>query len=240
LYNCLILQINHDTAKKALPQPYLLGFAGHNCRHSDRAFLPQLALCPVLSAAIQERFWAGPSMGVTISELLGTFYQHCKTLYQPIIFLTITLGIVSMGNLKKVGRVGAKALLYFEVVTTFALGDRCYCWHHYSTRQRCRHSQLLSRRRYLPIYPQQEGIQLVEVLERNFTLQVLFLALSGIGFKFLCGREKDNTLSFNRSQNIFSKHCTKVMLLAPIGAFGGMAYTISKYGINTLIAISQD
>src|SRR6202008_2081323 len=60
--------------------------------------------------------------GVSLSEFLGDcFINVVKQFINPIIFLTITLGIVSMGNLKKVGRVGGKALLYFEVVTTFAL-----------------------------------------------------------------------------------------------------------------------
>src|SRR4030095_5010470 len=58
----------------------------------------------------------------TLSEFLGgSFISLVKLFINPIIFLTITLGIVNMGDLKKVGRVGAKALLYFEVVTTFAL-----------------------------------------------------------------------------------------------------------------------
>ena len=64
------------------------------------------------------------TIGKTLSEFLGgSFISIVKLFINPIIFLTITLGIVSMGNLKKVGRVGAKALLYFEVVTTFALID---------------------------------------------------------------------------------------------------------------------
>src|SRR5262249_7380934 len=55
-------------------------------------------------------------------QVLGTtFISIVKLFINPIIFLTITLGISSMGDLKKTGRVGGKALLYFEIVTTFAL-----------------------------------------------------------------------------------------------------------------------
>src|SRR5689334_1108859 len=62
------------------------------------------------------------TIGKTRSEFVaGIFISAVKLLINPIIFLTITLGIVSMGDLKKVGRVGAKALLYFEIVTTVAL-----------------------------------------------------------------------------------------------------------------------
>src|SRR5690606_16572347 len=84
---------------------------------------PDLALRPVLDKSYSFRL-LGQEMNIksTFSELLGSgFISIVKLFINPIIFLTITLGIVSMGNLKKVGRVGAKALLYFEVVTTFAL-----------------------------------------------------------------------------------------------------------------------
>src|SRR3712207_9596486 len=62
-----------------------------------------------------------PSVGTSLKPVGDTFINMIKMVIAPIIFLTIVLGIGSMGNLKKVGRVGGKALLYFEVVTTFAL-----------------------------------------------------------------------------------------------------------------------
>jgi aerobic C4-dicarboxylate transport protein len=86
-------------------------------------FFEQLALHPVLDKTVKFRFLGQQlTFGSTFSEFLGTsFISIVKLFINPIIFLTITLGIVSMGNLKKVGRIGAKALLYFEVVTTLAL-----------------------------------------------------------------------------------------------------------------------
>src|SRR5690242_9811234 len=62
-----------------------------------------------------------PSVGAVIKPIGETFINMIKMVIAPIIFLTIVLGIGSMENLKKVGRVGGKAILYFEVVTTFAL-----------------------------------------------------------------------------------------------------------------------
>src|SRR4028118_1526703 len=62
-----------------------------------------------------------PATGVSLKPLGDTFINLIKMVIAPIIFLTIVLGIGSMGSLKKVGRVGGKALLYFEIVTTFAL-----------------------------------------------------------------------------------------------------------------------
>src|SRR3982751_207205 len=62
-----------------------------------------------------------PAAARAMRPLADTFVNLVKMVIAPIIFLTIVLGIASMGNLRKLGRVGGKALLYFEVVTTFAL-----------------------------------------------------------------------------------------------------------------------
>jgi len=62
-----------------------------------------------------------PDTAVKMQVLGTTFISIVKIFINPIIFLTITLGISSMGDLKKTGRVGGKAILYFEIVTTFAL-----------------------------------------------------------------------------------------------------------------------
>ena len=143
-----------------------------------------------------------------------------------------------MGNLKKVGRVGAKALLYFEIVTTLAL--------------------LIGVVVALIIVPgsgvdttavksgdittytrSSESFSWWKFLKDNSTLQVLLVAiLTGIALNFYTKRA--GIVSFLQiiSKYIF-KALHKVMLLAPIGAFGGMAYTISKYGIEALVPFGQ-
>jgi len=203
-------------------------------------FFPEFALQPVLNKPFKAKFLGQElSIGVSLSEFLsGTFISVVKLFINPIIFLTITLGIVGMGDLKKVGRVGAKALLYFEIVTTFALIA----------------GVLVA----LLIRPG-SGIDTTAVkagdiskytsaskefswghfLLSNSTLIVLLLALTlGIGLSFYRHREKAIVLLKPISKYIFlALH--KVMLLAPIGAFGGMAYTISKYGIQTLLPLAK-
>lgn len=62
-----------------------------------------------------------PSVGKEMKPLGDTFINAVKMVIAPIIFLTIVLGIAKMGDMKKVGKVGGKAFIYFEVVTTFAL-----------------------------------------------------------------------------------------------------------------------
>ena len=86
-------------------------------------FAPSFALQPLLKTPVKTKILGQEiTIGSTLSEFLaGIFISTVKLLINPIIFLTITLGIISMGDLKKVGRVGAKAVIYFEIVTTFAL-----------------------------------------------------------------------------------------------------------------------
>ena len=85
-------------------------------------FAPQIALQPVWEGVKFKLLGNEVNIGATLSEFLsGIFISIVRQFINPIIFLTITLGIVSMGDLKKVGKVGGKALLYFEIVTTIAL-----------------------------------------------------------------------------------------------------------------------
>ena len=76
-------------------------------------------LTAITAGALMGHFF--PATAVAMRPLGTTFIDIVKLFINPIIFLTITLGISGMNNLKKVGRVGGKALIYFEVVTTFAL-----------------------------------------------------------------------------------------------------------------------
>src|SRR4051794_41576090 len=62
-----------------------------------------------------------PDIGVTLQPLADGFIKLIKMLLAPVIFGTIVVGVAKMGNLKEVGRIGVRALLYFEVVSTFAL-----------------------------------------------------------------------------------------------------------------------
>ena len=86
-------------------------------------YYPQYALYPILDNDWKQYFMGQElKVGKTLSEFLGgLFISTVKLFINPIIFLTITIGIVSMGDLKKVGKLGAKSLIYFEIVTTVAL-----------------------------------------------------------------------------------------------------------------------
>lgn len=203
-------------------------------------YFPKWALYPVLDKPLKTRFMGQDlTVGATLAESLGTtFISIVKLFINPIIFLTITLGIVSMGNLKKVGRVGAKALLYFEVVTTLALLIGVVValivqpGHGVDT-QAVKAGDISAYTRA------QEAFSWWRFFKENSTLQVLLLAIvSGVGLSFYAGREPVIGVLQKISKLVF-RGLHKVMLLAPLGALGGMAYTISKYGISTLLPLAK-
>ena len=203
-------------------------------------YFPEWALQPVLDKPLKTRFLGQDlTVGATLAESLGTtFISIVKLFINPIIFLTITLGIVSMGNLKKVGRVGAKALLYFEVVTTLALLIGVVValivqpGHGVDT-QAVKAGDISAYTRA------QEAFSWWRFFKENSTLQVLLLAIvSGVGLSFYGGREPVIGALQKVSKLVF-RGLHKVMLLAPLGALGGMAYTISKYGISTLLPLAK-
>ena len=179
-----------------------------------------------------------PDIAVQMRPLGTYFIDVVKLFINPIIFLTISLGISGMGNLKKVGRVGGKALLYFEIVTTVALLiGIIVAW-------------VIQPGSGVNTTAVQGGdvskyttgateFSWLKFLKDNLTIQVLLLSIVfGIFLSKYNNRDK-----FIKPLTIASKYVFKglhwVMLFAPIGAFGGMAFTIGKYGIATLMPLGK-
>jgi len=198
-------------------------------------YRPDLAQMQVLGQAFQAKVMGQElTVGKTLSEFLsGIFISLVKLFINPIIFLTITLGIVGMGDLKKVGRVGAKSLIYFEVVTTFALVIGIVAAFLIKPGSSVDISTIKGGD--ISKYTQtSEAFSWLKFLKENFTLQVLIAAIViGVGLTFYNGKDKVVKFLYPISKYIF-KGLHWVMLLAPIGAFGGMAFTISKFGLQTL------
>ncbi len=201
-------------------------------------FRPDIALMKVLDVPFKGRFLGQElEIGATFSEFLGkTFISVVKLFINPIIFLTITLGIVSMGDLKKVGKLGAKALIYFEIVTTFALLIGIAVAHFLQpgrgvTTEKTGGGDISK-------YTQSaQDFSWWKFLQDNSTLQVLLVAiLTGVLLSKYPHRE--NLMAWlGKASRIAFRWLHRVMLLAPIGAFGGMAFTIGKYGIATLFPL---
>lgn len=179
-----------------------------------------------------------PGTAVQMQPLGKGFIEVVKLFISPIIFLTISLGISGMGNLKKVGRVGGKAILYFEIVTTLALligivvANIIQPGNGVNTRAVAGGD--------ISNYTKTAAdFSWWQFLRENFTIQVLLFSIAfGIFLSKFNGRKKIIDILTIISGYIF-KLLHFVMLFAPIGAFGGMAYTIGKYGLQTLVPLGK-
>ena len=194
-----------------------------------------------------------PSFAVQLKPLGDGFIKLIKMMIAPIIFCTIVTGIAGMQNTKKVGRVGLKAILYFEVVTTFALIIGLVIINILkpgagmnidpATLDTKSVENFISESKnqsvtdfFLHIIPE----NIVNAISTGNILQVLFFsillgfALSKIGEKaapLLKGIQSFETALFAIIKII--------MKVAPLGALGAMAFTIGKYGLGSLAQLGQ-
>lgn len=173
------------------------------------------------------------------TEIIGkTFVDIIKLFITPIIFLTIVLGISSIGNLRKVGRIGIKSLVYFELVTTLALGIGILV------------ALLLEPGKIdktgLPIQDASKFTQNAEqafnwviFFQANLTLQVLLVAII-VGILLNYSKHRLTAIHFlGRCSHYVFTGLKWVMYLAPLGAFGGMAFTVGKFGLKTLVPLAK-
>jgi aerobic C4-dicarboxylate transport protein len=199
-----------------------------------------LTLMPILEHPIKLNFFiVDIEIKTTVAEFFSSlFISIIKLFINPIIFLTITLGIASMNDLKKAGKVGAKALLYFEIVTTFALligitaawiiqpGEGVV-------------TSAIGDGDISTYTKRAEDFSWLHFLKDNITLQVVLVAIiTGIVLSNYSKRSQVIHFLQPISTSLF-KALHYVMLLAPIGAFGGMAFTIAKYGLATLLPLGK-
>lgn len=203
-------------------------------------FAPEIALQPILEKPIKFSLYLSEfEIKTTFSEFLSSiFISIVKIFICPIIFITIMLGIISMGDLKKVGKVGAKSLLYFEVVTTLALFIGIIMANIIRPGDGVVTSEIKGGD--ISKYTKSaEAFSWLKFLMDNATLQVLLLAII-LGVALSNYSKRNDIVAFLQpvSKKIFwALH--KVMLFAPVGAFGGMAFTIAKYGVHTLLPLGK-
>src|SRR4051812_19488718 len=179
-----------------------------------------------------------PATAIKMEVLGKKFVDLIKLFIAPIIFFTIVLGISGMGNLKKVGRIGVKALIYFEIITTFALmiGIAMALWIQPGKIDKS-NLQGMDTSKYTT--NASDGFNWTSFFLSNFTLQVLIVSiLVGILLNFSKHRQKTIGILTRGSKLIFTG-LKYVMYLAPIGAFGGMAFTIGKFGLHTLVPLAK-
>ena len=177
-----------------------------------------------------------PTVAIQLEPLAKYFISLIKIFTYPIIFLTVSLGIASMGDLKKVGRIGIKSLVYFEIVSTLslAIGVFIALWlQPGNINKDGLQMQDPSK------YTQTTQFNLWAIVKQNTNLQILLLAiLLGFVLNFLTKREKYIQQLGKLTHYVFIG-LKYVMYLAPIGALGGMSFAIGKYGLKTLIPLGK-
>ena len=196
-----------------------------------------------------------PQFGVKLKPLGDAFVAAVKMLIGPIIFSTVVVGLAGMGDLKKIGRVGGKALIYFEIVTTLALiiglivanvfrpGDGFHA--------DAATLDVKSVAKYTGAAAELKGTAalpgwasfLLHIIPKTFVsafsegeiLQVLFLAiLFGLALGRLGEHGRPVLNLLHEIARVFFGIVTIVTRFAPIAAGGAMAFTIGEYGVGKL------
>jgi aerobic C4-dicarboxylate transport protein len=193
-------------------------------------------LLAIVAAVVLGHYF--PDTAVKTEWMGKTFISIIKIFIGPIIFLTIVLGIVGMGNLKKVGKIGFKAILYFELVTTFAL-ILGVVFALFFEPGKIDKTGLPMQDASKYANSKHADFSWVSFLKENFTLQVLIVAIiTGIIISQIKHRQKIMKWLALITHYVF-RVLKYVMYLAPFGAFGGMAFTVGKFGVKTLIPLGK-
>jgi aerobic C4-dicarboxylate transport protein len=193
-----------------------------------------------------------PAAGEAMKPFGDGFIKLIKMLIAPIIFVTVVHGIASMRDLKKVGRVGVKALIYFEVLTTLALviGLVVVNVLQPGAGMNVDVSSLDTKgvESYIAKSKEESAIGFIlDIIPSTFfsafaegnILQVLLIALLfAFALQSLGERGKPVLTLVDQTGEVLFKMVGFIMRLAPIGAFGAMAFTIGKYGIDKLSSLA--
>jgi aerobic C4-dicarboxylate transport protein len=187
-----------------------------------------------------------PDAAKQMKPLGDTFISAVKMVIAPIIFLTIALGIAKMGDMKKVGKVGGKALIYFEIVTTFALILGLVVVNlakpgvglDLSSIQKgdvSKYTSESSHFDWIQFFTHIVPSNMIKAFADGDILQVLFFAvLFGFGLTALGSKGEIVIQVFDRILDVFFKIIDFIMKAAPIGAFGAIAFTIGGFGVSSI------
>ncbi|MEO8013624.1 MAG: cation:dicarboxylase symporter family transporter, partial [Polaromonas sp.] len=208
-------------------------------------------ICAVIAGVALGFFY--PSVGESMKPLGDGFIKLIKMMIAPIIFCTVVVGIAGMEDMKKVGKTGGLALLYFEVVSTFALIIGLVLVNLLQPGTGMNVDPATLDTKAVSAYTGPGKLVgttdfIMHVIPTAFfdafakgeILQVLLLAiLFGFALHRFGGR---GTLVFDlieKGSHVLFTIVGFIMKVAPIGAFGAMAFTIGKYGVGSLFSLGK-
>jgi aerobic C4-dicarboxylate transport protein len=194
---------------------------------------------------------AAPDFAISLKILSDAFLKLISMIVAPIVFCVVVHGIAGAGDLKKVGRVGFKALIYFEVMTTVALSVGLLLAFLFTPGRGMNINPATLDAKALSNYAENahklQGAGVgsfilniipttsVDALARNDVLQVLFFAiLFGVALALVGEPAKQVTSLVEAVSKVLFKVMGLIVRVAPLGVLGAVAYTVGQYGVGSL------
>ncbi len=209
-------------------------------------------LCGIALGVIVGVLW--PETGAAMRPLGDGFIKLIRMMIGPIIFTTIVVGIAHMGEMREVGRIGLRAFIYFEVVSTLALviglvvvnvlkpgaglhvtasAADVQAAAGYGAQAQQSHDTVAFLLNLIPT-------TILDAFVRGDILQILVVStLIGIALLGLGDRVRPLVAIIDQSAQVLFAVIGIIMRLAPIGAFGAMAFTVGRYGIGSLLSLGK-
>lgn len=194
-----------------------------------------------------------PQFADQMKIISDIFIKMIKMVIAPIVFMTIVIGFANMGDMKKIGRIGGKALLYFEIVTTLAMAIGVAVMyvvrpgHGMSTQgvsadavAKYQEQAAESSHGFLDFIVGIVPDNAIGAFTGGDMLPVLFFSvLFGLAMAGLGEKAKPVTHFLESANEIFFRIVAMIMKVSPVAAFGAMAYTIGKFGVGSLFSIGK-
>jgi aerobic C4-dicarboxylate transport protein len=195
-----------------------------------------------------------PQLGSDLKPLGDGFIRLIKMVFAPVIFAMVVLGIAKMESMKELGRVGVRALIYFEVMSSFALllglivvnivqpgAGMNVDAHTLDTSSIAGYTAAAAKHdTFMGFVLNMIPVSVVDALAKNDILQILvFATMFGVALSHMGRRAKpvvDFLEAFGNSMFIV---VGMIMRIAPLAAFGAIAFTVGKYGLGSLVSLGQ-
>jgi aerobic C4-dicarboxylate transport protein len=204
----------------------------------------------------------GIILGIIVGLLFPGFFQTgkiisdvfislIKMVIAPIIFFTVVLGITGAGNMKKVGRVGGKGILYFEIVSTIALliglvvgtfikPGKGVVLANTNKEKVATYVDQGKEMNWVDFFTHIVPDNIIGAFAKGDIIQILFFSIFfAVGLMMIKKGNEGIINTFGIINKALFNILHIVMKLSPIGAFGGMAYTMGKFGLGSLLILGK-
>jgi aerobic C4-dicarboxylate transport protein len=194
-----------------------------------------------------------PALGADLKPLGDGFVKLIKMVFAPVIFATIVVGIAKLENMKDLGRVGLRAVIYFEVLSTFALAIGLLVVnlinpgvgmnvdpHTLDTKSIANYTAAVKHDTVSGFFLQMIPNSIFEALSKNDILQILvFAVMLGVALARMGKHAEPVIKVFDAFSNSMFGVVRMIMRVAPLAAFGAMAFTVGKYGFGSIVSLAK-